>query len=145
MSSPKDLSKEAPRSPRQRIGGYVVIARMIDKGRALLHTNLGEYHFDCPLDNMLFEFKGVKGDDVKKELASGASDEAVAQWITSHGTAKTPAEIKEWADGLEAYRPYDNPEKKDWFAEQCAKIGLDPAKVTMFDWLEADDRASFKK
>ena len=70
----KDLTKEAPRSPRVRIGGYAILARTYDNCRALLWGNIGEYHFDCPLDNMLFGFKGVKGDDFKAEVEKGARD-----------------------------------------------------------------------
>src|SRR5713101_1731921 len=64
----KDLTKEAPRSPRIRVGGYAILGRTIDKCRALVAGNIGEYHFDCPLDNMLFGFKGVKGDDFKAQM-----------------------------------------------------------------------------
>ncbi len=141
----KDLTKQAPASPRVRIGGYAILARMADKGRATLAGKNGEYHFDCPLDNILFDFKGVKGDQVKELLISGAGDSDIAAWLDTHGTAKSAAEIKEWSDGIEAYNPTSNPEKKDWFAEEVSKLGLDPAKTTLFDWLEADDRASFKK
>src|SRR5947209_940640 len=123
-NTPKDLTKQPPRSPRRRFGGYALIARMIDKGRADLQGNVGEYHFACPLDQMLFQFKEVQADDVKKLLGSGATDEQVVAWFDSHGANKTTQEIKTWSDGVEAYRPYDDPEKKDWFAGECAKIGL---------------------
>jgi Domain of unknown function (DUF5069) len=144
MSTAKNLTKESPRSPRNRLGGYALMARMIDKGRAHLQGNVGEYHFACPLDTMLFDFKGVKADEVKKLLESGATDEQVVAWFNSHGTKKTAEEIKEWSSGVESYRPYDNPDKKDWFIGECAKIGLDPASSTLVDFLEADDVASFK-
>ncbi len=68
----KDLTKQAPASPRTRVGGYAILARMADKGRATLAGKNGEYHFDCPLDNYLFGFKGVKGDEVKKSSSSPA-------------------------------------------------------------------------
>jgi len=55
----KDLTKEAPRSPKTRVGDYVILGRTLDKCRALLAGNIGEYHFDCPLDNMLFGWKGI--------------------------------------------------------------------------------------
>ena len=138
----KDLTKEAPRSPRTRIGGYVILGRTIDKCRALVGGNIGEYHFDCPLDNMLFGFKGVKGDDFKAQIENGASDQEMAEWLNQHGEKKTVDEIKRWADETEADSPYDNPEKRDWFIEQTKPLGLDPAKVTLFDWLEVDDKAS---
>ena len=143
MNLAKDLTKEPPRSPRIRLGGYVILARTTDKCRAFLAGNIGEYHYDCPLDNMLFGFKGVTGDDLPPQVQSGASDTDLVTWIDSHGEPKTPEEIKEWADGLEAMNPYNNPERRDWFAEQTTALGLDPAKTTLFDWLEADDKASY--
>ena len=113
MNTAKDLSKEAARSPRIRVGGYAILARMADKGRASLNGTAGEYHFDCPVDNMLFGFKGVKGADVKPVLESGASDEQIAAWLNSHGTPKTPAEVKAWSDSVEAERPHNNPEHRE--------------------------------
>src|SRR5881227_2494196 len=111
----KDLTKEAPRSPRVRTGGYAILARTYDKCRALLWGNIGEYHFDCPLDNMLFGFKGVTGDDFKKQVEAGKSDEKLAEWLDRSGLPKTPEEIKDWSDGVEGARPYDDPEQRDWF------------------------------
>ena len=143
--SAKDLSKEAPTSPRVRTGGYAILARMADKGRADIAGTVGDFHFDCPLDNFLFGFKGVAGADVKKLLENGASNEEIAAWLDANGTPKTAEEITAWSDGIEAARPYDNPEKKDWFIGVCAEAGIDPATSTLFDYLEADDKASFAK
>jgi len=145
MITAKDLTKEPPRSPRVRLGGYVILARTTDKCRAFLAGRIGEYHFDCPLDNMLFGFKGVTGDDFKAKVQTGASDEELASWVDSHGLAKTPEEIKSWSDGMEGLYPYNDPERRDWFAEQTGPLGLDPAKTSLFDWLEADDKASYAK
>jgi hypothetical protein len=141
---PKDLTKQPPRSPRNRLGGYALMARMIDKGRADLQGKVGEYHYACPLDQMLFDFKGVKADEVKNLLDSGATDEQVVAWFSSHGTPKKTDEIKAWSDGVEGYRPYDDPEKKDWFTGECAKVGLKAETSTLAEYLEADDSASFK-
>ncbi|SRR5581483_2212843 len=140
----KDLTKEAPRSPRLRIGGYAILGRTIDKCRALVAGNIGEYHFDCPLDNMLFGFKGVKGVDFKAQIENGASDQQMAEWLDQSGEKKTAEEVKRWADEREAYNPYDDPERREWFAENVKPLGLDPAKTTLFDWLEADDKASHR-
>ncbi len=139
--SGKDLTKEAPRSPRTRVGGYAILGRTLDKCRALIAGDIGEYHFDCPLDNMLFGFKGVKGADFKAQIENGASDQQMAEWLDANGEKKTPDEVKRWADEVEAGRPYDDPERRDWFIEQTKPLGLDPAKTTLFDWLEADDKA----
>ena len=141
----KDLTKEAPRSPRVRIGGYAILARTYDKCRALLGGNIGEYHFDCPLDNMLFGFKGVKGDDFKAEVEKGASVEEMARWLDSQGEKKTPEEVKAWSDEVEKTNPYNDPEKRDWFVEQLKPHRLNPLTTTLFDWLEVDDKASYQK
>jgi hypothetical protein len=145
MTTAKDLTNEAPRSPRNRMGDYALMARMIDKGRATLNGTVGEYHFACPLDQMLFTYKGVQADDVKALLASGASDEQVLAWFKEHGTPKSGDETKNWSAGVEAYSPYDDPEKREWFDGECKALGLDPAKSTLVDYLETDDRVSFKK
>src|SRR5438270_10091152 len=92
----KNLKKEAPRSPRCRIGGYAILARTIDKCRALVSGNIGEYHFDCPLDNMLFGFKAVTANDFKSQIANGASDKDILSWFQDQGSSKTAAEIKNW-------------------------------------------------
>jgi hypothetical protein len=145
MSTAKDLTQEAPRSARKRIGGYAILGRTLDKGRALLHGNIGEYHFDCPLDNMLFGFKEVKGDEVKKLIEANASDDDVVDWLNSHGAKKSTDEIKAWGDGVEAAMPYNNPEKKEWFIGVCKEVDIDPAKSTLFDFLDADDKKTFAK
>ena len=140
----KDLTKEAPRSPSTRIGGYVILGRTYDKCCALLAGNIGEYHFDCPLDNMLFGFKGVKGDDFKAEVEKGTGDADMAKWLDTHGEQKTPDEVKRWADEMEKANPlYNNPEKRDYYIEETKKLGLDPATTPLFDWLDADDKAIF--
>jgi hypothetical protein len=138
----KDLRKEAPRSPRIRVSGYGILGRTIDKCRALVAGDIGEYHFDCPLDNMLFGFKGVKGDDFKAQVEQGASDQEMVEWLNQSGEKKTPAEIKRWSEKVEASSLYDDLEKHDYFVQETRKLGLDPEKTTTFDWLEMDDRAS---
>jgi len=143
MTTAKDLTKQAPRSARTRVGGYAILARALDKGRADLAGTPGEYHYDCPLDNYLFGFKGVTGADVQKLLEAGASDEEVATWLDANGEAKPDSEKLAWSDSMEAANPYNNPEKKDWFVGACAEAGIDPATHTLFDYLEADDRLSF--
>src|SRR5437762_12566145 len=96
----KDLTKEPPRSPKTRVGGYAILGRTIDKCRALLGGNIGEYHFDCPLDNMLFGFKGIKGDDFKAFVETGTSDAEIATWVDRNGTPKSEGERRIWCEEM---------------------------------------------
>ena len=139
----KDLSKEAPRSPRIRVGGYAILGRTIDKCRALVAGDIGEYHFDCPLDNMLFGFKGVKGDDFKAQIEGGAGDQEIMEWLNQTGEKKTPSEIKRWSEKMEASSLYDDLEKHEFFVKEAKKLGLQPEKTTTFDWLEVDDKTTY--
>jgi hypothetical protein len=144
MNLAKDLTKEAPRSPSHRIGGYSILARMIDKGRADLNGTIGEYHYNCGLDQKLFGFKEIDHVAVKELLSSGASDEQVVAYFNAQGAPRTEAEIKAFSDAFEAARPYDNPESREWFEGVCLELGLDPSKSTIVDYLETDDRVTFK-
>lgn len=143
MSSAKDLSKEPPRSPRQRIGGYAILARAIDKCRADVRGTIGEYHTDCPLDHLLLDWKGVAYPPFRAEIIAGSTDEEIAEFFDENGVEKSAAEIAAWSDQTEAYRPYDDEAKREWFTGECEPLGLDPRTTTLFDYLEADDRRSF--
>ncbi len=136
----KDLTKEAPTSPSDRVGGYVILARLADKARAdFLGGKISDYHTDCPLDHMLLDWKGVPYADIKKEIVGGADDDALAKYLDAHGTKKTGDEVEAWSDSMDEMNPYKDPAKKDWFVGECEKLDLDPATTTLFEWLEAQD------
>ena len=44
---------------------------------------------------------------------------------------------------MEAASMYSDPQKRGVFVERVSKLGLDPAATTTFQWLEADDKASY--
>jgi hypothetical protein len=139
-----DLSKQAPHSPRERIGGFAIASRAVDKCRASLAGTLGEYYYDCPLDNQLFSFKGITGEQFKAAVKAAKNYDEVGTWLLANGTAKTAPEIEDWSDDQEGDSMMNNPEKRAYFVEACQKLGLNPDKTTTFDWLEADDRFSFR-
>jgi Domain of unknown function (DUF5069) len=146
MSTPivdRDLTKQPPHSPRDRLADFAIAKRTIDKCRASLKGTLGEFHYDCPLDNMLFGFKQINGDQFKAVVKAAKAYDEVGDWLLKNRAKKSPEEIKAWSDNVEASSLYNNPEKKDYFSQSCAALGLNPEKTTTFQWLEADDRASF--
>jgi hypothetical protein len=51
-----DLTRRPPRSMRVRLGGFVILARMLDKGRATLAKKNGEYNYNSlPIDSRMCE------------------------------------------------------------------------------------------
>lgn len=144
MNTTKDLTKVAPRSAYEKINGFAILARTIDKCRAFIAGSNGEYHFNCPLDKMLFTFKGIEAEEFKSYVATGASDEEIGKWVMENGLAKTEDEIKEWSESFRSDFTYStDPEKKDWFHGECNRLGLNPMETTLFDYLEEDDRVSY--
>jgi|ERR1700677_17889 len=138
----RDLAQHPPHSPRERLAGFVIASRAIDKCRASVTGTVGEYHYDCPLDNMLFSFKGITGEQFKALVQNSENYEEVGKWLQAYGIPKTSDEIKTWSDEMEAGSPMNNPEKRVHFMENCARVGLNPETSTTFDWLDADDLAS---
>ena len=59
LSNAPDLTQRPPRSPRVRLGGYVLLPRMLDKGRATLAGTNGPYIYACPLDQRFLNFAGI--------------------------------------------------------------------------------------
>jgi hypothetical protein len=143
MTNAKDLTKVAPRSAKERLGGFAVIARTIDKCRAHIAGTIGEYHFDCPVDNMLFGFMGTDSKAFRDYVATGASDDEIVAWVRANGAPKTDEEIKVWGDQAVVYNPISNPAKADWYAGECRRLGLDPRSTPLFDMLDIDDKVTF--
>ena len=92
----------------------------------------------------LFSFKGINEEQFKAAVRAAKTYEEIGSWLQANGTKKTLAEIKAWSDGVEVDSPMQNPQKRAHFIVNCSKLGLNPATSTTFDWLEADDRASFQ-
>ncbi|MGA8534685.1 MAG: DUF5069 domain-containing protein [Candidatus Tumulicola sp.] len=70
-----------PRSVSETMLGIVQLARTTDKAKAVAHGQVGEYRYDCPMDQGLFEYLGMN----PKEFLNIVKD------------AKTDAEIKAYA------------------------------------------------
>ena len=78
-----DLTQRPPRSPRVKLGGYVILPRMLDKGRAEIAGKVGEYKFACPLDQRFLAFTGLKAEEISNLLKQEKSDSEVLAWIVS--------------------------------------------------------------
>lgn len=91
-----DLTKDFPRSPRALLAGYIIACRTLDKCRAVINGTNGEYHYDCPLDNVFFSFTGISAEQFKDFVATGADDEALARWIEARAIKRSRIDIIKW-------------------------------------------------
>jgi hypothetical protein len=139
-----DLTKQAPRSARVRLGGYAILARCLDKGRATLNGKNGEYHYACPLDQRLFDFVGIDAEALKTELAAGKGDGEILEWIQANAKHKyADSQVAGWSTHQELRAPVDT-EGRAYFNDLHSKVAPKREDIsTWFEVLDVDDYVSF--
>ena len=144
ISAP-DLTKRPPRSPRARLGGYVLLPRMLDKGRADIAGKIGEYKYACPLDQRFIDFVGIDPVALRGELASGKGDGEIIEWINTTAKYKrTPWEIEQWSEHMQRRGPDSDAETLQHFAEMAGALSKTREDIkTWADLLDLDDYVTF--
>jgi len=140
-----DLTQQPPRSPRVRLGGYVILARSLDKCRATLAGRHGEYHYACPTDQRFFEFAGIDPEALKVEVKKGLGDTEILAWVNTHARNKRSEwEIASWSEFQEQRVPADN-ESREFFSGLMvdAKAAHREDIRGWFDLLDVDDYVTF--
>src|ERR1700684_2744665 len=107
-----DLTVRPTRSFRVRLGNYVILARMLDKGRATLAEKNGEYNYNSGTDQHLVRFLGFDPEALLKELAAGKGDGEILEWVQAHSkTPRAPWEIEAWSAFMAKRGPDSDAEK----------------------------------
>jgi hypothetical protein len=144
VTPPTDLTKRPPRSTRARLGGYVLLPRIIDKGRAVTAGTNGAYNYACPLDMEFFEFTSVDPVAFKKQIDAGLGDGDLLAWVQQNaGTKRHPHEISLWSRYQEDRAP-SGVEMREYFNQTHKDLAPGREDIsTWFDWLDLDDYASY--
>ena len=140
-----DLTQRPPRSARVRLGGFVILPRILDKCRATLAATNGEYNYACPLDQRFFEFAGIDAEALKSEVAKGLGDGALLAWIQANAAhQRADHEIGSWSCFRENSAPGDNG-SRSYINGAIEKAGGTQREdlATWFEWLDYDDYVSF--
>jgi hypothetical protein len=139
-----DLTQRPPRSARVRLGGYAILPRMLDKGRATIAGKNGEYKYACPLDERFLKFAGIDPEALKKQLSAGKGDGEILEWIQKNAKHKhSDPEIAIWSDFADRRVPTDV-ESRKYFNDLHEKAAPKREDVTTwFDLLDVDDYVSF--
>ena len=133
-----DLSSAFPRSPRQTLAGYVIAGRTLDKCRAVQAGSNGEYHFDCPLDQVFFNFAGISAEDFSTFVATGASDCKVAEWISEKAKKVTKEELVAWNNDLRYKRISEMPIELQVYLEDYIPEFIPANKIVNY-WFDIYD------
>jgi len=144
-NSAPDLTKRPPRSPRCRLGGYAILPRMLDKGRAEIASTNGEFHYNCPLDQHIINFLGFDPEALHEQLAAGKGDGEILEWINSNAKHKrSPWEIEQWSDFQQKRGPDSDAETLIFFGELLSKFSKTREDIkTWADLLDLDDHVTF--
>ena len=82
-----DLTKTYPRSPYAKLGNLYMLGRTVDKARAKLDGDLGEYLYDCPLDKILFSFLQISAGQLLRIVSEVTeADDIVARIVSAQAT-----------------------------------------------------------
>lgn len=127
---------------RAKLGGYVHLPRLLDKGRAANANTLGSYQFNSPLDQLFFGFAGINADEFKAQLATGKSDSEMLAWINEK-SGRQPFEIKAWSDWVIEVGPGSS-DGLAWFAGALKEVAPKREDIRNFaDLIDLDDYVSF--
>jgi hypothetical protein len=143
--APSDLTQRPPRSFHVRLGGFVILPRMLDKGRATLVNKNGEYIYNSGTDQHLIKFLGFDPESLLKELATGKGDQEILGWLQANSKIpREPWEIETWSACTEKRGPDSDGETLTDFAEYVGQFSKTREDIkTWFDAIELDDYVSF--
>jgi hypothetical protein len=130
-----------PRSPYQKLGGYVHLPRLIDKAKLNCKGLLNGYNYKTVgFDKHLLAFLKIDGDAFEEAVHRLETDEAILKWVEENG-AKHPAQaIDEWNQAMISRHP-DTAAKKarfNHFLKESGGAGRKDIK-TYFDLIEFDE------
>jgi hypothetical protein len=128
-----------------RLGGYVILARVLDKGRAELAGKAGEYKYNNPTDQHWFRFTGITQEALKAELAKGKGDGDILAWVQENAPHKrAPWEIQQWSGYFNERGPDGDVETLEFFTGRVGALSKTREDLkTWFDYLDLDDHVSF--
>lgn len=134
-----DLRKEPPRSPREVLGGYVILARCLDKCRAFLLGMNGEYNYwYCSLCSQLEEFTGVDHEVMKEFVATGVTDAELAEWFKAQSKIKDPMDVIRWNNKMRGMRLSEMSDDAQEYLEEYIRETL-PLHPPVYVWFDVYD------
>lgn len=133
--------KLLPRSPNDRLGGYVHLPRLIDKAKLHRKGLLNGYNYKTVgFDKHLLAFLKLNPDSFEEAATRLETDGAILEWIGQNGAKHSPEEIDEWNQAMIGRHP-DTAVKKARFTHFLKEAGGEGRKDirTYFDLIEFDE------
>ena len=135
------MPKVHPRSPYQKLGGYVHLPRLIDKARLHRRGLLDGYNYkSVGFDKHLLAFLKIDGDAFEEAVNRLDEDDAILDWMQRHAAKHSPEEIEHWNEAMISRHP-DTAAKRARFNHFLKEAGGGGRKDirTYFDLIEFDE------
>jgi hypothetical protein len=135
------MQKLLPRSPYERLGGYVHLPRLIDKAKLHRKGLLDGYNYKTVgFDKHLLAFLKVNPDEFEEAANRLDDDAAIFDWISKNGATHSPEAIEHWNEAMLSRKP-DTAAKKARFLHFLKESGGEGRKDirTYFDLIEFDE------
>jgi hypothetical protein len=133
--------KQVPRSPYDRLGGYVHLPRLIDKAKLHRKGLLNGYNYKTVgFDKHLLAFLKLNGDDFEEAANRLEDDAAIFDWVQKNGAKHSPEELEEWNQAMISRHP-DTAVKRARFTHFLKESGGEGRNDirTYFDLIEFDE------
>jgi len=141
----RDFIRRAIRSPRETLGGFPILPRLIDKVRLHLAGQLPPVYVDnllMPppyLDGRFLSFVEIPPEEISEIVASGIGDEQILAWVRNRGVSRSPEEIEAWRFSIE-----NSPVPEDRVAHRVRSYPevaarFDVSSMSPFDLLDLDE------
>ena len=133
--------KLLPRSPYERLGGYVHLPRLIDKARLHRKGLLDGYNYKTiGFDKHLLAFLKLDPDAFEEVANRLDDDAAVLEWVEKNSIRHAPDEIEDWNQAMITRHP-DTAVKKARFLHFLKEAGGEDRQDirTYFDLIEFDE------
>ncbi|MGA7354154.1 MAG: DUF5069 domain-containing protein [Candidatus Cybelea sp.] len=131
----KDLTKTTPRSSSEMMLGIVQLARAIDKAKALTHGTIGEYKYDCSMDQSLFEYLDMDSKAFLELVNNAKSDYEIEAYAKRFVARKDPRNIEAFNKKFLSAVPTG--ESLTHFEELRSKIA--PSRTDVVSWSDLLD------
>src|SRR5437867_3909234 len=130
-----------PRSPYEKLGGYVHLPRLIDKAKLHRKGLLDGYNYKTVgFDKHLLSFLKLDGDAFEEAVHRLENDDAILSWVEKNGLKHSTGDIEHWNQAMISRHP-DTAAKKARFSHFLKQSGGAGRKDirTYFDLIEFDE------
>lgn len=139
------MTNDLLRSPRAKLGGYVILPRLIDKVRLNAQGQLPpDYQANLlkpgrTLDGRFLTFTGLDAEQLRTAILAARNDDEVLAWVQAHSRVHSELEKEQWARQIESYRP--DAAVTEYRKRNYPRLAekLDVSRVSVFDLIDWDE------